>query len=203
MEEVVKQLTAQVPMESNWPYTLVCLKGNNHQVPVPRKGHLSAMVEGTSSVTCGWISHLEVHQLLSSDSQVIYPVGLNGCEVPVIAFLPKSLPRGTTLLGGKPIYLKVDIPYPTTEGQEPKVLPLSTHSSPIQVPSPVKALLPKVEREVSMTMEVRELLSWVVLDTSGQESGNSAQKRLNAIIILTPPPPKLGDFSRLVEHHPK
>ena len=52
MEEVVKQLTALVPMGSNWPYTLVHLNGDTCQVPLPREGHLSAMVEGISSATC-------------------------------------------------------------------------------------------------------------------------------------------------------
>ena len=85
------------------------------------------------------------------------------------------------------------------EGQEPKVQPLSSHSSPIQVPSPVRAPLPKAEREVSMTKEVRKLLSWAALDMSGQASGNSTPKRLNPIVVLTLPSPKLGDFPRLVD----
>ena len=67
---------------------------------------------------------------------------------------PESLPKGTTLIGGKPIYLKVSMLQPTPEGQEPKALPHSSHFSPIQVPSPIKASPPKAEREVSMTMEV-------------------------------------------------
>ena len=50
-----------------------------------------------------------------------------------------------------------------------------------------------------MTMEVRELLSWAALDMSGKASGNSTQKTLNPIVILTPPPPKLGDFPRPVD----
>ena len=45
-----------------------------------------------------------------------------------------------------------------------------------------------------MTMEVRELLSWVVLDTSRHASGNSIPKRLDPMVLLTPPPSKLGDF---------
>ena len=48
-------------------------------------------------------------------------------------------------------------------------------------------------------MEVRELLSWAVLDTSGQAPGTSTPKRLNPIVALTPPPPKLGDFPRPVD----
>ena len=47
-----------------------------------------------------------------------------------------------------------------------------------------------------MTMEVRELLSWVGLDMSGHVSENSTPKRLNHVVILTPLPNKLGDLSR-------
>ena len=64
---------------------------------------------------------------------------------------------------------------------------------------PIKATLPKPEREVSMTMEVRELLSWVILDMSGHVSGNSTLKRPNPLVVLTPPPHKLRDPSRLVD----
>ena len=126
-------------------------------------------------------------------------MGPNGHEAPLIVLLPELLARGTTLIGGKPTYLKVSILQPTLEGQEPKLLPHSSHSSPIQVPNPIKAPLPKVEREVSMTMEVRELLSQAVLDTSGHESGNSTPKRLSPMVALTPPPPRLGDLSGPVD----
>ena len=50
-----------------------------------------------------------------------------------------------------------------------------------------------------MTMEVRSLLSWVMLDTSGHVSGNLTPKRPNPMVILTPPPHKLRDLSRLVD----
>ena len=58
------------------------------------------------------------------------------------------------------------------------------------MPNPIRVPLLKVEREVSMTMEVRELLSWVVLDMSGHASGNSTPKRLDPMVL----PTKLGDF---------
>ena len=133
MEEVVKQLTALVSIGPNWPNALVQLNRDTHQVPLPREGHLSALVEGGTK--------LEVHQLLSLSSQVIYPVGLNGCEVPVIASPPKALAKGTNLLGGKPIYLKVDIPQSIMEWSELKVPPLGSHSSSILMPSPSGLLL--------------------------------------------------------------
>ena len=195
VEEVVRQLTALVSSGPKWPYALVQLNRDTCHAPLPREGHLSIQPEGgTSSATCRMVSQLEVHQLLRSGSQVIYPVRLNGCEAPMIVSPPKSLTRGTNLLGGKPIYLKVGILQSMVEGPELKVPPSGIHPSILMVSS-VKATPPKVEREVSMTMEVRELLSQVVLDTSGHESANSTPKRLNPVVILTPLPHKLGDLS--------
>ena len=83
----------------------------------------------------------------------------------------------------------MDIPQSITEGPELKVLPLGGHSSSILMPSPIRA-----EREVSMTMEMRELLSQAVLDMSRHASGNSTSRRLDPVVLLTPTPTKLGDF---------
>ena len=168
MEEAVKQLTLLISTGPNWSYALVRLNGDAHHVPLPTEGHLSIMVEGgTSSVACGRISQLEVCQLLSPGSQVIYPVGLNGCQVPMIMSLPELLARGTTLLRDKQAFLPMDILQSTTKGQDPKALPFGSHSTPIPTASSIRAHPPKAEGQVSMTMEVRELLSWVALDTSG------------------------------------
>ena len=65
--------------------------------------------------------------------------------------------------------------------------------------TPIKATLPKAEREVSMTMDVREFLSQVGLDMSGPISKNSTPKTLTPVVILTPPPNKLGDLSEPVD----
>ena len=101
VEEAVKQLTTLVPTRLDWPYTLVQLNRDACHVPLPREEHLSVLVEGgTRSATHRRVSQLEVCQLFSSGSQVIYPVGLNGCEVPVIASPPESLAKGANLLGG-------------------------------------------------------------------------------------------------------
>ena len=110
MEEVIKQLAPLISTRPDWPYALMQLNADAWHVPLPKEGHLSILVEGsTSSVACRRISQLEVCQLLSSSSQTIYPVELNGCEVPMIMSLPKSLAKGTTLLRGEPVYLPVDI----------------------------------------------------------------------------------------------
>ena len=83
------------------------LNADTHHAPLPKEGHLSISIEGGTN--CGWISQLDICQLLDSGSQVVYLVGLNECEIPVITSLPKSLAKDTTILGGKPVYLLVDI----------------------------------------------------------------------------------------------
>ena len=126
MEEVVKQLTALMSNGPDWPYTLVWLNRDACHMPLPKEGHLSILVEGaTSSATYRGVSQLEVYQLLSLGSQVIYPVGINGCEIPVIASPAESLAKGANLLRGEPVYLKVDILQSIMEGPKLKVPPLA------------------------------------------------------------------------------
>ena len=168
MGEMVKQLTALISTGPDWPYALVQLNADACHVPLPKERHLSILVEGgTSGAACRWISQLDVCQLLSLGSQIIYLVGLNGCEVPVITSLPELLAKGTTMVRGKPIYLPVDIPQSAAKGQESKAPSPGGHSIPILTASPIRVPLPKAAGWVSMTTEVRELLSWVALDTSG------------------------------------
>ena len=148
--------------------------------------------------TCRRISQLEVCQLLISGLQVAYLVGLNGCKDPIITSMPKSLANGISLTGGGSIYLDIDIPQPMAKEPDQKASPLGGCSA-IIISSPLKTTPPKPEREVSMTTEVRSLLSWVMLDKSGHRSGNTTPKRQNPVVMLTPPPYKLKDLPKPVD----
>ena len=195
MEEVIKELTTLVLSGPDWPYALVQLNEDTCHVPLLREGHLGILPEGgTNSTICGRISHLEVHQLLILGWQVIYLVRLNRHEVPLITSLPESLANGTNLTRDKSIYLKVEIPQSIMQESGWKALPPGRCPS-ILMASPVKTTPPKLEREVSMMMEVRDLLSQVMLDMSSHMSGNLTPKRPNPMVILTPPPHKLRDLS--------
>ena len=125
------------------------------------------MEGNTSNVPCRKICQLEAHQLLSSGSQVVHLEGLNGCQVPVVMSLPESLSNGMTMVKGEPTFLQVDLSQSTTKEQESKALSLGSGSSPALATSPTRTLPPKVESQISMTLEVSKLLSWAVLDTSG------------------------------------
>ena len=148
--------------------------------------------------TCRRISQLEACQLLTSGLQVAYLVELNGCKDPIIASMPKSLANGTSLTAGRSVYLKGNIPQPMVEELDQKASPLGGCSS-ILIASPLKTTPLKLEREISMTMEVRNLLCWVLLDTSSHMSGNLTPKRPNPVVVLTPPPHKLRDLSGQVD----
>ena len=147
---------------------------------------------------CRRIGQLEVSQLLVSGLQVAYPVGLNRHEDPIITSLPKFLANGISLTGGKSVYLEIDIPQLMAKEPDWKALPLGRHTA-IIISSPLKTTPLKLERQVSITMEVRSLLSQAILDMSGHGSGNSTPKRPNLVVILTPPPHKLKDLPKLVD----
>ena len=88
---------------------------------LPKEGHLSATKEGMpSNISCGRIHQLEVHQLLHSEAQVVYPKGLNGCLVLVRTPLPESLSHSVTMLDDEPTILQVDLSQFMMEGHEPK-----------------------------------------------------------------------------------
>ena len=72
----------------------------------------------------GWISQLEVCQLLATGPQVVYSVGLNGHDEPVITTLPELLASGVSLTASKHIYLGIDIPSSPVEELDQKTLSL-------------------------------------------------------------------------------
>ena len=143
IHNVVRKLTLLPSAGPNWPYTFVQFNGDAHHVSLPKEGYLSAMAEGMpSNIPCGRICQLEVHQLLHSEAQVVYPEELNGCLVPVITALPKSLSNSMTMLDGEFTLLQVDILQFTTDIHEFKILFLSgaptvtSSTCPAMVPPP-------------------------------------------------------------------
>ena len=177
VEEVVKLLTPLLSTGSDCPYALVQFNRNACHAPFPKEGQLRIQVMGgTSSTTCRRLCQLPVYQLLSSGSQVVYPAGLNGCEVLLITSPPEPMAKGINLLSGKPIYLKVDILQSNTEGPELKAPLLGGHSPSASIAIHVSPSLPKAEGEVSMTMEVRELLFQAGLDNLSMPQGTPPQR---------------------------
>ena len=76
MEEAVEKLAACPSSGTDWPYTLTQLYEGSHHAPLPKDKHLGILPQGKAEETsCGWISQLDICQLLSTGSQVVYPSG--------------------------------------------------------------------------------------------------------------------------------
>ena len=156
MEEVVKKLTTCTSIGTDWLYALAQLYEGTCHVPLPKDWHLGILPQrGAEETPCGQISQLEVCQLHATGPQVIYPIGVNGHDEPIITTLPELLASSVSLTTGKCIYLGIDIPLPPVEEPDQKILPLG-YVSTILLASPHKSP-PKLEG--SMTTEVSNLLS--------------------------------------------
>ena len=131
-----------------------------------------------------WLDQqLEVCQLLVASPQVIYPVGLNGHDEPIITSLPEPLASGVSLTTGESIYLDIDIPSSPVEEPDQKI-PLLGEVSTIVVASPHKSPL---KSEGSMTMKVSNLLSQAMLETSSCRSKHSSPRKPNPMVVpMTP-----------------
>ena len=187
MEEAVGKLTACTSSGTDWPYTLVWLHEGTCHALLPKEGHLSILPHrGAEATPCGWISQLEVCQLLIASPQVIYPLGLNGQDEPAITSLPEPLASGISLTTGEPIYLGIDISSPPVEELDQKITPLGKVST-IIVASPHKS---PPTSEGSMTMEVRNLLSQALLETSSYRSKHSSPRRPTPVEVPMTPPQK-------------
>ena len=185
MEEAVRKLTACISSGTDWPYALVQLFEGPCHAPLPKDKYLGILPQGKAEETpCGQISQLKVCQLLVTGPQVIYPIGLNGHDQPIITTLQELLGSSISLTMSEHIYLEIDIPSLSMEEPDQKIPPLGEVST-ILITSPHKSL-PKSEG--SMTMEVSNLLSQAVLEVSSHKSEHSSLRRsTTAAVLMTPP----------------
>ena len=156
-----------------------CTTPQNKHLGVPSWGKVQEII-------CGWISQLEVFQLLAASPQVIYLIGLDRHDEPIITTLPELQDSGISLIASKHIYLGIDIPSPPVEEPHQKMPPLEDIST-ILVTSPPKP-------EGSMTTEASNLLSWAVLEASSCGSQPSSPWRPTTAVIFMSPPQKPWDL---------
>ena len=135
---------------------------------------------GVEETPCEWISQLEVHQLLVTSPQVVYPIGLNGQDEPIITSLQEPLASGVSLTVSEYIYLRIDIPSPPVEEPDQKIPPLGEVSI-ILVASSHKSPL---KSKGSMTMDVSNLLSQVMLEASSCEFKHSSPRSPTPVVVL-------------------
>ena len=142
MEEVVGTLYTYISSGPNWPYALAQLyKGSSH-TPLPKDKHLGILPQGKAEESpYGQISQLKVYQLLSAGPQVIYSVGLNGNDELVMTTLPELLHSSASITTNEHPYMRINIPSPPLEEQEPTTLLVDeVHTIPAaNSPNPPKA----------------------------------------------------------------
>ena len=111
MEEAVEKLATCPSSGTDWPYVLAQLYEGSGHVPLPKGKNLGILPQGkVEGSSCWQISQLDVHQLLSTGPQVVYPTGLNGCDEPIITTLPEPLSSSMSIIASKHPYLEIDIP---------------------------------------------------------------------------------------------
>ena len=181
MEEVVETLSTYPSSGTNWPYALAQLYEGSSHVPLSKDKHLGILPQGeVEETSCGQISQLEVHQLISTGPQVVYPIGLNGHNEPIITTLPEPLSSCISIIASKDLYLGIGIPSPPMEGSECKASPIG-EASPNMVPSPPK-FPPKFK--CSMAAEVNILLTQAMVDISGCKSKHSPLEKITMIAVI-------------------
>ena len=185
MEEVVETLAAYPSSGTDWPYALAQLYEGSCHAPLPKDKHLGVLPKGkVEDTSCGQISQLDICQLLSTGTQVVYPSGLNEHDEPVITTLPELVSSGTSIIAIKHLYLEIDIP--PKEELYTKVLPIGK-ASIIQTTNPHKSS-PKPEG--SMTAEVNHLLDWAIMEASSYGSEHSSLEKITMAVATMSPPQK-------------
>ena len=161
MEEALGTLSACISSGPNWPYVFAQLyKGSNH-MPLPKDKHLGILPWGkVEESPHGQISQLKVCQLLSTGPQVVYPVGLNGCNQSFIIKLPELLHSGSSITTDEHPHLQIDIPLPTPE--EPECTtpsPGGAHATPVDT-------IPKTpwRPRITLMAEVNDLINRGMVD---------------------------------------
>ena len=202
LDEVARKFTLLINLSDNWAYTFVWLSEDAQHVPLSNEGHLSAMVDGVPCRSaCGHLCQLEVCRLIQCGDQVVYPKGLNGGLELLWTSLSGSLIWGMDVLGKpahEPSFLLVDLSWVTQGDCMPKAPAPHRISTP---PSPSHITMEhptKTDSHISMTTEVQELLSWAMLDTSSQASGDSTPKRPTSVTLWAAPSTRVEDSSKPV-----
>ena len=159
-------------------------EGSGH-VPLPKGKHLGILPRGkVEETSCGWISQLNVYQLLSASPQVVYPSGLNGHNGPVITTLPEPLSSGMSIIASEHPYLEIDIP-PNGES-DTNVLPIGE----VSIIQTTNLHNPPPNPEGSIAAQVNHLLDQAMEEAASHKSKQSSLKKITEAVATTSPPQK-------------
>ena len=115
---------------------------------------------------------------------MVYPIGLNGHDEPVITTLPELLSSSISIITREHLYLGIDIP--PMEEPDTKVPPIGKATT-ILLTSPHKSPL---KLEGNMTAEVNDLLDQAVTEVSSCESKHSSLGKITTVAVIMSPPQK-------------
>ena len=187
MEEALEILSNCIASGPDWPYILTQLYEATNHAPLPKDKHLSILPQGKAESPCGWISQLEVCQLLSARLQVIYPMGLNRGNQSVTINLPGPLHSGSSVTNNEHPCIKIDIPSPTPKEQDGANPPLGRGHATQVITMPKTPWKPRV----TLTAEVGELLTQGMTEDYDCEPEHSAMVKELATKADTSPPLKM------------
>ena len=189
LDEAAGKLALLTTSHENWAYAFVRFNEDTQHVPLPKEGHLSAMIEGMPSRNVyGCLCQLEVHLLLQLECQVVYPEGLNGALELVEMSLTESLAHWTNMLDESSFHL---LDLSEASALHNNLAPTFPTHLTMEHPS-------RVGHHISMTAKVQELFSQVALDTSSQASGSPTLKRPASTTLGAPPSSKVEISSKLL-----
>ena len=172
MEEAVEKLAACTSNGSYWPYVLAQLYEGSDHAPLPKGKHLGILSQGEAEETSsGWISQLNICQLLSAGPQVIYPSSLNRHGKPIITTLPEPLSSSKSIITKEHSYLEIDIPFERESDTE--ALLIGEASIILRTIPPKSSPEPKC----SLAAEVDNLLTQAMADTSSCKSEQSSLEK--------------------------
>ena len=161
MEEAVEKLATCPSSGTDWLYVLAQLYEGSSHMPLPRGKHLGILPQGeVERTSCGWISQLDICQLLSAGPQVVYPTGLNGHREPIITTPPEPLNSSMSIITNKHPYLEIDIP-PNGES-DTKVLPIGK----VSIIQTTNLHNPPPNPEGSIAAEVNHLLDQAMVEVT-------------------------------------
>ena len=170
MEEAIGMLSIGSSSGPNWLFALAWLYEGSSHMPLPRGKHLGILPQGkVEESPYEQISQLEVHQLLPTGPQVVYPIGLNGNDEPVMTTLPKPLHSSASVTTNEHPCMRVNIPLLHPEELEHMTLPLGKVHT---IPAGASPKTPSGQR-ISMATEVDNLLIQAMVEESSHESEHS------------------------------
>ena len=187
MEEASGALSTCTSSGPDWPYVSAQLyKGSNH-TSLPKDKHLGILLWGkVEESPHGQIIQLEVHQILSTRPQVVYPKGLNGCDQSVTIDLLELLHSSSSVTTDEHSHLQIDIPLPTPEEPEHTTLPLGG------APATATDNIPKTlwKPRITLMAEVNDLINQGMVDNYNHEPEHSTMGEEAAVWADIFPPLK-------------